>query len=68
MLDSNSNSYGMSIPKYNGKRGHHSTMFTMIFKAYAAQENLSAIMIPGFRATLLESEGTVLNETYVGDK
>ena len=68
MLDSNSNSYGMIIPKYNGKGGQHFTMFMMKFKAYAAEKNLSAIMLPGFKATLPDTKGMVLNGTDSGDK
>ena len=58
----------MRISRYNGKRGHHFTMFTVKFKAYAAEKNLSAIMLPGFRKTLPGTEGVVLNETDVDEK
>ena len=68
MLDSNSNSYGMSIPKYNGKRGHHFKMFTMKFKAYAEEKNLSAIMLPGFTKTFPGTEGGTFDETDADDK
>ena len=45
MADSNSNSYGIRVPKYNGKGGPHFTMFKMKFKAYLAEKKLAEILL-----------------------
>ena len=58
----------MKIPKYNEKGGEHFMMFMMKFKAYAAEKNLSAIMLPGFKASLPATEGAALDETQPAEK
>ena len=48
MADSNSNSYVIQVPKYNGKGGPHFTMLKMKFKAYLAERKLAEILLVGF--------------------
>ena len=68
ILDSNSNSYGMRVPNYNGKRWHHSTISTMKFRAYAVGKNLSAIMLPGLKKTLPATKGALLDKAKADGK
>ena len=68
MADSNSNSFGIRVPKYNGKGGPHFTMFKMKFKAYLAEKKLAEILLGGFKATLPDAEDTVLDETKDNEK
>ena len=68
MADSNSNSYGIRVPKYNGKGGPHFTMFKMKFKAYLAEKKLAEILLVGFKATLPDAEDTILDEGKENEK
>ena len=52
MADSNSNSYGIRVPEYNGKGGPHFTMWGMKIKAYWAEMKIAEILLNGFKATL----------------
>ena len=61
MADSNSNSYGIRVPKYNRKGGPHFTMFKMNFKSYLAEKKLAEVLFDGFKATLLDAEDTILD-------
>ena len=68
MSDSNSNSYGIRIPKYNGKHEHHFTMWMMKFRAYLVGQKLSPILLDLFKVSLPDAEDTVLVETDTNDQ
>ena len=68
MSDSNSSSYGIRIPKYNGKHGHHFTMWVMKMRAYLAGKKLSPILLPSCKASLPDAEDTVLDENDADDQ
>ena len=68
MADSNSNSFGIRVPKYNGKGGSHFTMFKMKFNAYLAEKKLAEILLGGFKATLPDAEDTILDEGKENEK
>ena len=68
MADSYSNSYGIQVPKYNGKGGHHFTMWRMKIKAYWAEKKMAEILLDGFKATLPDAKDTVLDEANANEK
>ena len=68
MADSNSNSYGIRVRKYNGKGGPHFTMWRMKIKAYLAEKKLAEILLDGFKATLPDAEDTILDQGVPKDK
>ena len=68
MSDSNSNSYGIQIPKYNGKHMHQFTMWVMKFRAYLASQKLLPILLPMFKDSLPDVEDTALVETDTNDQ
>ena len=68
MSDSNSNSYGIRIPKYNGKHGHHFTMCVMKFRVYLVGQKLLPILLTTFKSSVPDAEDYVLVETDSGDQ
>ena len=68
MVNSNSNSYGIRVPKYNGKSGPHFTMWRMKMKAYWAEKKMAETLLDGFKATLPDVEDTIFDEANASEK
>ena len=68
MSDSNSNSYGIRIPKYNEKHEHHFMMWVMKMRAYVVQQKLSPILFDTFKASLPDTEDNVLDAKNSDDQ
>ena len=68
MSDNNPNIYGVRVPKYNRKHGHHFTMWVMKFKAYVASQSLTPVLKLAFKGSLPDAEATVLDDTDADDK